>query len=53
MDRVEASMAFSPASGSITPILMILHTLWEVRAIKISACHVPRVLIVKIGHMIF
>ena len=23
------------------------------RAIKISACHVPRVLIVKMGHMIF
>ena len=25
MERVEASMTFSPASGSITPILMILH----------------------------
>ena len=25
MDLIEASMVFSPTSGSITPILMILH----------------------------
>ena len=32
---------------------LLLLAVWEVSSIKISAHHVPGVLIVKIGHMIF